>query len=179
MFYAFLQEFCDFYVSEAEWNSSDLILTRCNLDSLIYDATVTSSSIVTSFQLSCHRQWIRTCIEILHQVAIILGTLAFGLLADWIGRSKALIFGLVFLAYFPHEKFLIFKFFIPRFSLRNKQAYFWPSWWSFSQKDLDRISLFCFSQKFLSRVSLLSSQSQTTRSGLVTFGLLLVLTSDG
>ena len=92
----FFQESCDFYVSEAERNSSDLILTRCHLDSLIYDTSVTSSSIVTSFQLSCHRRWIKTCIDILHQVAIILGTLAFGLLADWIGRSKALIFGLVF-----------------------------------------------------------------------------------
>ena len=30
---------------------------------------------------------------------------------------------LVFLVCFPHEKFLVFKFLIPRFSSRNKQAY--------------------------------------------------------
>ena len=92
----FFQESCDFYISEAERNSSDLVLTKCGLDNLVYDTSVTSSSIVTSFQLSCHRQWILTCIEVLHGVALILGTMAFGLLADWFGRSKTLIFGLAF-----------------------------------------------------------------------------------
>ena len=96
LFFYFFQESCDFYISEAERNSSDLVLTKCGLDNLVYDTSVTSSSIVTSFQLSCHRQWILTCIEVLHGVALILGTMAFGLLADWFGRSKTLIFGLAF-----------------------------------------------------------------------------------
>lgn len=53
------------------------------------------SSIVTSYRLACQqRKWIKSFVDVLHQMAGLFGLLAFGLLADRCGRQKAMLCGL-------------------------------------------------------------------------------------
>jgi len=91
------KESCDFYLSETGRNSSDLLQMQCQNENLVFDKSLTSSSIVTSFHLTCsHRKWIKRFVDVLHHVAFLFGVIVFGLVADRFGRQKAILGGLCF-----------------------------------------------------------------------------------
>jgi MFS family permease len=96
-----LQESCDFYLSELKRNSSDLLLMGCSMEDingrgrgLIFDSSVVTTSIVTSYNLTCQRKWIKDFIDVLFEVAVLFGCLAFGFVSDHLGRLKAILIGL-------------------------------------------------------------------------------------
>lgn len=91
------KESCDFYLSETGRNSSDLQQMKCGDENLVFDKSLTSTSIVTSFHLTCsHRKWIKSFVDVLHHVAFLFGLVVFGLVADRFGRQKAILGGLCF-----------------------------------------------------------------------------------
>lgn len=67
---------------------------RCNKANLVFDKDFASDSIVSAFKLTCDKKWIKECIQVLFELANLIGSVAFGLLADLKGRKKALLISL-------------------------------------------------------------------------------------
>lgn len=86
---------CQTFINDIQTNISGIIEeAKCNHDNLIFDTEVVLNSIVTEYGLTCDQKFIKNIIGAIYMVGLMVGSLGFGLLADKIGRIKALMAGL-------------------------------------------------------------------------------------
>lgn len=86
---------CQAYIDDILTNKTGSIIDlKCSHDNLIFDSEVVTSSIVTEYGLTCDKKFIKNVIGAVYMVGLMVGSLGFGLLADKIGRMKALMVGL-------------------------------------------------------------------------------------
>ena len=83
-------ESCEFYLSELKRNSVDIELKTCSIEDVVYDHSIVLNSIVTDFGLVWGRFSINKLVEVSFTIGSIVGSLAFGLGADLLGRKTSM-----------------------------------------------------------------------------------------
>eukprot|EP00092_Neocalanus_flemingeri_P000308 GFUD01000330.1.p1 GENE.GFUD01000330.1~~GFUD01000330.1.p1 ORF type:complete len:587 (-),score=99.35 GFUD01000330.1:144-1904(-) len=72
--------------------------STCGPEDLVFDRSLMLSTVVEEFELVCDRAWLRTVINIMYMLGLLMGSYMFGWISDNFGRIKALMLGILFVS---------------------------------------------------------------------------------
>ena len=70
----------------------------CRAEDLVFDRTLMISTVVEEFDLVCDRAGLRTVVNIMYMLGLLVGSYMFGWISDQFGRIKALMLGILFVS---------------------------------------------------------------------------------